>query len=249
MKPTRGLSRTWLSHLPRERRTALVALVFLIGLLGSLLLYQRLLTGGPPVPSPAPDSASGTVPGLTAGTLPSAAGTGRPEAVQAGAGPAGTTLTGAAADGGAVAVAGPLLPPPGPAPTRLLAPLDGARKVQHGYGWETSAVFRDYRLYPGIAWEAAVGEQVKAAADGLVVAVEEDPAYGRAVTLDNGGGMQTHYAGLGNVLVAANAKVKAGQPIADVGKPGFGEAFSGSYLHFEVQMNGEPVDPGAYLPR
>ncbi|HEY3368940.1 MAG TPA: M23 family metallopeptidase [Symbiobacteriaceae bacterium] len=226
MKPTRGLSKMWLSNLPRERRNALFALTLLLGTLGSLVLYQRYLIGTRPPQAQIADQQSGAAVAGGSGEVAS---------------PGTATGTGAAA-------MGPEAPPAALAPTRLLVPLSGSPRVLQPFAEGYSAVYQDFRTHPGIDFAAMTAEQVLAAADGNVLTVEDDPLGGKILTLDNGGPMRTRYAGLGRLLVAQGAQVKAGQPLAEVGAPSPAEAAMGPHLHFEVYVGDTAVNPASYFP-
>jgi len=126
-------------------------------------------------------------------------------------------------------------------PQQLARPLAGKHKVIRNYGYMYSGLFGDYRIHPGFDYAATAGESVLAAAAGKVSRIDDDPAEGRYVELDHGNGLVTRYAGLGELKVGLNAAVQAGTVIGQISP---GEA---PYLHFEVSLNGSPVDPAPYL--
>ena len=211
MKPTRGLSNSWLSHVPRERRVALGSLALLIVLLGSLILYQRFAGTTPDATEPLAKS-----PVVKAPIVPREA---SPQPAEVAAAEA--------------AVAVP--------PQQLARPLAGKHQTMQGFGYMYSELYGDYRIHPGVDYSAAAGESVLAAAVGKVSQIDDDPAEGRLIELDHGNGLVTRYAGLGEVKVGLNAVVQAG---AVIGQISSGEQ---AHLHFEVLLNGVPVDPSPYL--
>lgn len=94
---------------------------------------------------------------------------------------------------------------------------------------------------------ARTGEGVKilAAASGTVSYVGYDSdGYGNYLKIDHGSGFETRYAHASKILVKKGQKVSAGDPIAIIGSTG---RSTGTHLHFEVRINGEPVNPLTYL--
>lgn len=224
MKPMRSLANSWISNLPRERRAVMVSLAVLMTALGALVIYQRIFV--PPMEPGGPN--------LTANQANM---TGQPTQNKAPATPA------EPADAKPVEAAVK-------APTRLDLPLQGQHKVLNGFSFGYSEIFKDYRMNPGIDFEAKAGEQVRAAAPGTVVGVDlHDPEDGVVVTVDHGGGLLTRYAGVDHVAVKPEGKVEAGTVLGQVGTPGPVRSKLGTHLHFETRLNGESVDPAPYFGR
>jgi murein DD-endopeptidase MepM/ murein hydrolase activator NlpD len=102
-------------------------------------------------------------------------------------------------------------------------------------------VLRITRPHQGIDIAAPVGEPILAPARGTVVfAGWRSGGYGNTVEIDHGYGYLTRFAHASRVLVRAGQKVERGQTIAEVGATGL---VSGPHLHYEVEVNGRPVDP------
>jgi virulence factor Mce-like protein len=106
---------------------------------------------------------------------------------------------------------------------------------------------RDGVMHTGLVIDGASGDPVVAAADGTVTASGHDDGggYGNMVVVDHGEGFSSLYAHLSALDVAVGDTVEAGDPIGAVGCSG---DCSGDHLHFEIRVDGSPVDPLIYLP-
>lgn len=98
----------------------------------------------------------------------------------------------------------------------------------------------------GLDFDANIGDPIWAAADGIVSFSGRRGGFGNTVVVDHGDGYQTLYAHNQKNLVRVGDLVRAGQQLATVGSSG---RSTGSHLHFEVHVNGRPVNPKAYLER
>ncbi len=106
------------------------------------------------------------------------------------------------------------------------------------------------RRHQGIDLPAAIGTPVRALADGEVVSARFEPRYGYVVRLRHLGGATSVYAHSSRILVRHGA-VARGQVIARSGRSGIfrnGDTYDYPHLHFEVRLDGVPVDPARYLP-
>jgi murein DD-endopeptidase MepM/ murein hydrolase activator NlpD len=112
------------------------------------------------------------------------------------------------------------------------------------YGWRVHPIFGDRRLHSGIDIGAPYGSTVIAAEEGVVAYVGTMSGYGNVVVIDHGGGIATTYNHLSGFSVGSGQGVSRSQPIAAVGCTGY---CTGPHLHFEVRINGSPVDPLPYL--
>jgi murein DD-endopeptidase MepM/ murein hydrolase activator NlpD len=119
-------------------------------------------------------------------------------------------------------------------------------------GWLTSAFMRE-RVHPilhlarpheGIDVSAPMGAEIEAPAAAIVTEVRWEEGYGNIITLDHGYGLVTRFAHCSKILVARGTRVKRGQKIALVGSTGLS---TGPHLHYEVWVNGKPVDPMKYV--
>ncbi|MBI4483788.1 MAG: M23 family metallopeptidase [Acidobacteria bacterium] len=103
---------------------------------------------------------------------------------------------------------------------------------------------RDYHV--GLDISAPYGNKVVAAADGLVVYAGPRAGYGNVVILNHRFGTQTRYGHLSAFNVLAGQKIKRGDVIGFVGNTG---RSTGPHLHYEVRLNGAPVNPLRFIRR
>jgi murein DD-endopeptidase MepM/ murein hydrolase activator NlpD len=96
----------------------------------------------------------------------------------------------------------------------------------------------------GVDISASVGAPVIAPADGIVEFADFSSGYGRAVTIDHGHGISTRYGHLASFAVVSGQEVHRGDTIGYVGLSG---RSTGPHLHYEVRINGTPVNPHKYL--
>ena len=86
---------------------------------------------------------------------------------------------------------------------------------------------------------ADAGAQVSALYDGIVTAADYDADKGWYIVLDHGDGLKSEYRHMRELLVSAGDTVTMGQAIGTVGSSG---SATGPHLHFELRLNGAPVD-------
>lgn len=100
------------------------------------------------------------------------------------------------------------------------------------------------KLHPGIDIGVPTGTPVHAAAAGKVVWCGWMSGYGNFVVLDHGGGFATAYGHNSRIAVSCGEEVAQGQVVAYSGCTGF---CTGPHVHFEIRVDGNPVDPLTYL--
>ena len=110
--------------------------------------------------------------------------------------------------------------------------------VTSPFGWRWG------RMHEGIDLGAPYGTPIAAAAAGMVIYAGWLGGYGNLTVIDHGGGLATAYGHQSRIAVSAGESVAQGQIIGYVGSTGHS---TGPHLHFEVRVNGEPVDPLGYL--
>ena len=89
-----------------------------------------------------------------------------------------------------------------------------------------------------------IGTPIKATADGIVSFVGRRKDFGRVIEIDHGRGLVTRYAHCKKILKKLGARVKRGEVIALMGSTG---RSTGSHLHYEVRLNGIPLDPSKFI--
>jgi murein DD-endopeptidase MepM/ murein hydrolase activator NlpD len=135
--------------------------------------------------------------------------------------------------------------PGGPLPTgggEFLWPAAGP--LTSPFGYRVHPIFGDTRLHSGIDIGAAYGAPVIAADSGSISYVGAMSGYGNVIIIDHGGGIATTYNHLSGYYVSSGQSVSRGARIGAVGCTGY---CTGPHLHFEVRVNGTPVDPMPYL--
>lgn len=100
------------------------------------------------------------------------------------------------------------------------------------------------RLHAGLDFGCGVGTTVRATRGGTVISAGWLGGYGNCVVIDHGDGVTSRYGHLSEILVSSGQYVKQGDKIALSGNTG---RSTGPHLHFEMRVNGSPVDPRGYL--
>ncbi len=124
----------------------------------------------------------------------------------------------------------------------FMRPVDAP--ITSTFGMRYHPILHIVRMHEGIDFGAPVGTPIHAAADGDVIATTFMRGYGHVVMLDHGAGISTVYAHTSAVYVSPGQHVHRGQVIAAVGNSGLS---TGPHLHFEVRVNGKPVNPLGHL--
>ena len=119
-------------------------------------------------------------------------------------------------------------------------------------GWLSSAfsrmrshpILHQARPHEGIDVTAPMGAPIEAPANGTVTQTGWEAGYGNTVVIDHGYGIVTKFAHASRILVRVGERVTRGALIAQVGNTGLS---TGPHLHYEVHVNGRPVDPRRYI--
>ncbi len=116
-------------------------------------------------------------------------------------------------------------------------------RVASGYGMRIDPVYHVRKFHQGMDFTAPTGTEVFATGNAKVTFSGWKQGYGNTVILDHGFGYETVYAHLYKSLVRKGQKVRRSDIIALVGNTG---KSTGPHLHYEVRLNGRPVDPRNY---
>lgn len=125
---------------------------------------------------------------------------------------------------------------------QLSWPVNGV--ITSDFGWRTHPIFGRQILHSGMDIGVDEGTPVHSADGGVVVYSGWMDGYGYAVVVDHGNGMSTLYGHNSDLAVSEGQTVSKGSVIAYAGSTGNS---TGPHVHFEVRINGDPVDPAGYL--
>lgn len=126
-------------------------------------------------------------------------------------------------------------------PSRM--PVDDTR-MSSSYGMRDHPVIGGRRAHKGVDLASPTGTPVYATADGMVDTARNFGSYGLYVRLEHGARLETRYAHMSRLAVAAGQRVKKGDVIGYVGSTG---RSTGPHLHYEVRIDGEAVNPIPYM--
>ena len=114
-----------------------------------------------------------------------------------------------------------------------------------GFGVRADPFHAGAAMHPGIDLAGAYGTPIYATADGTVIrAGWNSGGYGNMVELDHGRGIVTRYGHMSAVLVHAGDRVTRGEQIGRMGSTG---RSTGNHLHYEVRIDGRPVNPIPFM--
>jgi murein DD-endopeptidase MepM/ murein hydrolase activator NlpD len=125
----------------------------------------------------------------------------------------------------------------------MARPIPGA-PITSPFGYRIHPIYGTSRLHTGIDFGAGTGTEIHAAESGTVVSAGPMGGSGTATIIDHGNGIATLYGHQSSIGVSEGQRVSRGQVIGRVGCTG---ACTGPHLHFEVRVNGTPVDPMPYI--
>ena len=124
----------------------------------------------------------------------------------------------------------------------LIYPVNGP--ITSPFGWRIHPILGYKKFHTGVDFGVGYGTPIRAADGGTVIYATWMGGYGNVIIVDHGDGLSTLYAHQSSLAVGTGARVTRGQTVGYVGSTGFS---TGPHLHFEVRVNGNPVDPMGYL--
>ena len=128
------------------------------------------------------------------------------------------------------------------ASTPTIWPVKGL--LTAGFGTRRSPFTGQRQMHEGVDISNSVGTPVIAPADGVVAYAGPLGGFGNVISIDHGHRISTFYGHLQQYRVARGQPVKRGNVIGAVGTTG---RVTGPHVHYEIQVNGAPVDPSKYV--
>lgn len=116
--------------------------------------------------------------------------------------------------------------------------------ISSSFGGRMSPFGHGSQFHRGLDIAARIGTPIVAAGDGTVILAGQDGAYGISVEVNHGSGVVTKYAHMQRTAVSDGEWVRRGQILGYVGMTG---RTTGPHLHYEVRLNGAPVNPMRYI--
>jgi murein DD-endopeptidase MepM/ murein hydrolase activator NlpD len=126
----------------------------------------------------------------------------------------------------------------------LRRPMMADGGLSSTFGYRVDPFTRGLALHTGIDLRGEYGAPARATAAGTVTLADYAGGYGNMVEVDHGHGLVTRYAHLSAITVVPGQTVAAGQMVGRVGSTG---RSTGTHLHYETRIDGEPVDPQRFL--
>lgn len=128
------------------------------------------------------------------------------------------------------------------ASTPSIKPAEGVITSKFGYRKSPFSTRREF--HKGLDIANRRGTPIRAAANGMVTFVGRKGSFGNMVIINHGHGMVTRYAHMNTIKIRRGISVSKGDIIGTIGNTGLS---TGPHLHYEVRLNGLPVDPSKYI--
>lgn len=123
-------------------------------------------------------------------------------------------------------------------------PVKAAFRFTSPFGYRKDPKGAGRRMHAGVDFAGSRGTPIYATADGIVTHAGWQSGYGRLVKIKHAFGIETRYAHNSNIRVKVGQRVSRGDRISDMGATG---RVTGTHLHYEVRLNGTPVNPMTYI--
>ena len=124
------------------------------------------------------------------------------------------------------------------------SPVRAAVRYTSGFGYRRDPKTGGRRMHNGSDFAGPQGTDIFATADGIVTHAGWQSGFGRLVKIQPAFGIETLYAHNTRIRVKKGQRVSRGDHIADMGSTG---RSTGTHLHYEVRVNGRPVNPMIYI--
>lgn len=116
--------------------------------------------------------------------------------------------------------------------------------ISSGFGYRSDPFTGDAAFHAGLDFRGPRGTPIYSAAQGVVSFAGIRQGYGNCVEIDHGNGLMTRYAHMSRIRTRRGQQVAPGDVIGAIGSTG---RSTGPHLHFEVRINGRPVNPRPFL--
>jgi murein DD-endopeptidase MepM/ murein hydrolase activator NlpD len=126
----------------------------------------------------------------------------------------------------------------------VIKPVQGS--LISGFGYRNHPIYKMSRMHEGVDFKGDTGDPIYATGDGTIAFASRYSGFGNFIRLDHGDGIESAYAHLSKFAqgIVPGKKVKRGDLIGYVGSTGLS---AGPHLHYEIRIDGVPIDPLNYL--
>lgn len=123
-------------------------------------------------------------------------------------------------------------------------PVAGSYRNTSGFGYRRDPINGGRRLHAGVDFAGGRGTPIVAGGDGTVIFAGRQSGYGLMVEIEHTNGYTSRYAHMTQLHVSEGERVSRGERIGDMGCTG---RCTGTHLHYEVRLHGEPVNPMTFI--
>jgi len=128
--------------------------------------------------------------------------------------------------------------------TPFVMPVASHVRQTSGFGTRRDPITGGRRRHNGTDWAAPRGTRILATAAGVVTHAGRQSGFGNLVTIQHDFGIETYYAHLSSINVSVGQRVSRGDHIGGMGTTG---RSTGVHLHYEIRVNGSPINPLTYI--